>query len=61
MFLTDGYPRFGTYDVGVAMFIDAAATTAEAALTQVEITFMQASAITVSLICVAAILVQSAF
>ena len=39
LFLTDGYPRFGTYDEAVVMFIDAGATTAETAMIQAEVRF----------------------
>ena len=42
LFLTDGYPRFGTYDDAVVMFVDAAATTRETALLTSEITFLGA-------------------
>ena len=43
----------------MAMFIDAAATTQETALTQVEVMFMESWALGVSLITVAAVLAES--
>ena len=43
LFLTDGYPRFGTFDRGVAMFINAGATTEETALLKEDIMFMGAT------------------
>ena len=40
--MTDGYPRFGTYDIGIGMFVNAGAATAEEALIKNKIIFMNA-------------------